>query len=286
MLAACTRVIFPRLRGPMRFLALVTSLVALLPTAAYALRPPVALTRRQCTSAAVAAAAATALPHCAGARGTSLTDADGRFVVDPQKAANRLEDPLADSDGAYSTISAALAVAPSGAAIIVRAGTYAERLTLTRPVRLLADRGAVLAWTSKGPNEPALTVDLSGATGPCEVLVSGLTVRHATLRVKAATRWGRRLQPQVTRRWAPVSRHASPYFALNYAVYVPRPAAVADAGSRIELRGCEVRRLQHLGRQPETPRAAASTTYGCSLHHLRLQPPSPTVAACITHGCR
>ena len=36
------------------------------------------------------------------------------------------------------------------------------------------------------------------------------------------------------------TRHASPYFSQNYAVYVPRPAAAADGGSRIELRGCEV----------------------------------------------
>lgn len=183
----------------------------LLPAAACALRPPAVLTRRQCTTAAVAAAAATALPHCASAQGSSLTDANGLYVVDPRKAANGLEDPLAESDGAYSTISAALAVAPSGASVVVRAGTYAERLTLTRSVRLLADAGAVLDWKSKGPNEPALTVDLSGATAACEILVSGLAVRHA-----------------------------SPYFSQNYAVYVPRPAAAADGGSRIEMRGCEV----------------------------------------------
>ena len=78
-------------------------------------------------------------------------------------------------------------------------------------MRLLADAGAVLDWKSKGPNEPALTMDLSGATAACEILVSGLMVKHA-----------------------------SPYFSQNYAVYVPRPAAAADGGSRIELRGCEV----------------------------------------------
>ena len=201
-------------RETMRLLSVVTA-------AACALRPPTStahspaalrpLTRRQCTTAVIAAAAATALPYCANAQGSSLTDANGLYVVDPRKAANGLEDPLAESDGAYSTISAALAVAPSGATIVVRAGTYAERLTLPRSVRLLADAGAVLEWKSKGPNEPALTVDLSGATAACEVLVTGLTVRHA-----------------------------SPYFSQNYAVYVPRPAAAADGGSLIELRGCEV----------------------------------------------
>ena len=47
-------------------------------------------------------------------------------------------------------------------------------------MRLLADAGAVLDWKSKGPNEPALTMDLSGATAACEILVSGLAVRHAS----------------------------------------------------------------------------------------------------------
>ena len=69
----------------MRLLALV---VTLLPAAACALRPPAALTRRQCTTTAVAAAAATALPHCANAQGSSLTDANGMYVVDPRKAAH------------------------------------------------------------------------------------------------------------------------------------------------------------------------------------------------------
>ena len=69
----------------MRLLALV---VTLLPAAACALRPPAALTRRQCTTAAVAAAAAAALPHRANAQGSSLTDANGLYVVDPRKAAH------------------------------------------------------------------------------------------------------------------------------------------------------------------------------------------------------
>ena len=33
-------------------------------------------------------------------------------------------------------------------------------------------------------------------------------------------------------------------------------------------------------------RAAAWTTYGCSLECIRLQPGSPTVAARTTYGCR
>ena len=69
----------------MRLLALV---VTLLPAAACALRPPAALTRRQCTTAAVAAAAAAALPHRADALGSSLTDGNGMYVVDPRKAAH------------------------------------------------------------------------------------------------------------------------------------------------------------------------------------------------------
>ena len=159
----------------------------------------------------MAAAAIAAVPHPSGAA-SSLTDAEGRFVVDPQKAANGLLDPLAEPEGAYSTISSALAVAPADATVIVRPGTYAERgLTISRGVRLIADAGAVLDFKAANPNEPALCVDLSGASAPSSVLISGLRIKHF-----------------------------SPYFSQNYGVYVPRPAATADGSTRIELQGCEV----------------------------------------------
>jgi len=164
-------------------------------------QPQAALTRRQCAASAVTAVAATALPHRATAQGPSLTDADGRFVVDA----------LAEPYGAYSTISAALAVAPKGATVVVRPGLYAERVFLKSEVTILADRGAVLAWKSDRPYEAALTVDLSLAAAPCRVLVQGLEIRHS-----------------------------SPSIAQNYAVYVPAPSAAADGTSHIELRGCQI----------------------------------------------
>mmetsp|Transcript_25037 Transcript_25037/g.54086 ORF Transcript_25037/g.54086 Transcript_25037/m.54086 type:complete len:304 (-) Transcript_25037:254-1165(-) len=140
----------------------------------------------------------------------SLTDANGQFVVDPQKAANGLEDPLAEPIGAYNTISAALAVAPPGATILVRPGAYMEQLRVTRGVTLLADEGAVLTWRSERPYEAALALDLSEAQQAAQVLISGLSVRHF-----------------------------SPSIAQNYAVYVPEPSRAA-AASRIELRSCDV----------------------------------------------
>jgi hypothetical protein len=68
----------------------------------------------------------------------SLTDEDGLFVVDPRKALAGLTDPDSEPVGAYSTISAALSVAPRDATVIVRPGMYTEQVTITRPVKLLA----------------------------------------------------------------------------------------------------------------------------------------------------
>ena len=160
--------------------------VALLLTAACALRAPLALTRRQCTASTAIAAAVAALPHRANAQGPTLTDAAGRFVVDPR----------AEPGGAYSTISAALSAAPKGATVVVRPGLYAERVFLKSEVSIECDKGAVLAWKSDRPYEAALTVDLSLAAAPCRVLVQGLEIRHS-----------------------------SPSIAQNYAVYVPAPSA-------------------------------------------------------------
>ena len=112
--------------------------VALLPTAACALRPPAALTRRQCTASAVIAAAGAALPRRANAQDASPSDTAARLVVDAQAA---------EPGGAYGTISAALSAAPKGATVLVRPGLYAERLFLKSEVNILADKGAVLTWT-------------------------------------------------------------------------------------------------------------------------------------------
>ena len=142
---------------------------------------------------------------------TSLTDRSGNYVVDIQKAAAGLEDPLAEPEGAFSTISAALAVAPAGSTVLVRAGTYTERVFVTRPgIQLLAEPGAVVAWRSDKPYEAALTVDLSEAASGGSVTISGLTVRHS-----------------------------SPSIAQNYAVYVPPPSRAASA-TKVELRDLDV----------------------------------------------
>ena len=134
----------------------------------------------------------------------ALLDEKGSFVVDPLRASRGLED-------AYSTIGAALAVAPTGSTILVRPGMYQERVLIKDGVTLLADRGATLMWKSDRPYEAALTIDLSSSSQPSTIVVSGLAIRHS-----------------------------SPSIAQNYAVYVPQPSTLADANSRIELRGCDV----------------------------------------------
>ena len=77
------------------------------------------------------------------------------YVVDPAKAAagTKSDDPTGPVY--YSTISAALAAAPSGGAVTVRPGTYNERLLIRRPVKLVATTGAVLSWKSDKPYEAA-----------------------------------------------------------------------------------------------------------------------------------
>jgi len=143
----------------------------------------------------------------------SLTDAEGRFVVDPRKADAGLIDPLAEPVGAYSTISAAVAVAPSGATIIVRPGVYNERVTIARPINMIADGDVTLSWKSDRPYEAALTIALEPTlpTLTSRVLVSGLSVRHF-----------------------------SPSIAQNYAVYVPQPTSPAADGVGIVFQSCAI----------------------------------------------
>jgi len=171
------------------------------------------LTRREWIGSAVATIASD--PSAARAA-SSLTHAQGKYIVDPQKAANGLEDPLVEPEGAFSTISAALAVAPSGATVIVRPGEYNERVFVRQPVQLLADAGTVVTWKSDKPYEAALTVDLSKEVSlppgdGSSVLISGISVRHF-----------------------------SPSIAQNYAVYVPPPSVAADRNAKIEFRGCDI----------------------------------------------
>ena len=167
----------------------------------------------------------------------SLTDEAGNFVVDKSKATAGLEDSLVEPVGAYSTISAALAVAPSGATVLVEPGRYFERVTITRPVSLRAKAGALLVWESDKPYEAALTVDLTSAPGACGVLISGLAIQHY-----------------------------SPSIAQNYAVYVPPPAAAADGGSRVELRYCDVSSRSGSGVGVE---GGAVDIVGCRVHDCK-----------------
>ena len=167
---------------------------------------------------------------------SSLTDEAGNFVVDPSKAAAGLEDPLVEPVGAYSTISAALAVAPAGATVVIKPGRYFERVTIRKPISLRADAGALLVWESDKPYEAALTVDLTSASGAGNVLVAGLAVQHY-----------------------------SPSIAQNYAVFVPPPAAAAD-GSRIELRYCDISSRSGSGVGVE---GGAVDVVGCRVHDCK-----------------
>ena len=181
-----------------------------------ALRLPSGMvSRRDAIAAAAATASAATIIWPAGAHAaSSLTDSEGRYVVDPKKAADGLEDPLVETEGAYSTISAALAVAPSGSTVLVKPGEYNERVIITKPLQLIADPGSVLTWRSDKPYEAALMVDLSKSSAASvgdRVLVSGLTIRHF-----------------------------SPSIAQNYGVYVPPPSVAADRNTKIELRDCDV----------------------------------------------
>lgn len=108
--------------------------------------------------------------------------------------------------GSYKSISAAVAAAPAGGSVVVRAGTYNEQVFIDRPLTVMADAGTLIQWKSDRPYEAALTIDLSGSQSPGKVTVVGLGIRHS-----------------------------SPSIAQNYAVFVRGPA-----GREIELQKCDV----------------------------------------------
>ena len=194
-------------------------------------------TRRDVSIGALAAATAFSGGLPSRAVDASLTDAQGRFVVDPAKAARGLEDPLVEPDGAYSTISAALAVAPSGATITIMPGAYNERVRIVKSVTLAAEAGATLTWKTDKPYEAALTVDLSEASSAASVTVSGLSVRHT-----------------------------SPSIAQNYAVYVPPPSSAADGASSVMLRDCDISSASGSGVGVE---GGAVSLAGCRVHDCK-----------------
>ena len=198
------------------------------------------VTRRTLTLAAALAATATSSPRAVhGAAEQMNSDAmpnmekeqlffPGKpYVVDPAKAATG--EPMT-----YSTIAAALAAAPSGSVVIVRAGTYNERVSIRKPVRLLGSSGAVLSWKSDKPYEAALDVDVEGSAddGKADVLVLGLAVRHA-----------------------------SPSIAQNYGVYVHSAAM-----RRIKFINCDVASSSGSGIGVE---GGNVTIRSCSIHDCK-----------------
>ena len=113
--------------------------------------------------------------------------------------------------GQYSTIAAAVAAAPVGAKVLIKSGTYIEQVKIKQSVTLEAEPGTVLSWFSDKPYEAALTIDLGQSAVAADVLVSGLTIRHA-----------------------------SPSIAQNYAVFVPQQSREANPSSLVALRDCDV----------------------------------------------
>ncbi|EOD05651.1 hypothetical protein EMIHUDRAFT_359919 [Emiliania huxleyi CCMP1516] len=137
------------------------------------------ITRRTLTLAAALAASTSPTPSPA-MEGMAM-DAKGGHTMESSIAffpgAPYIVDPAMTEVNTFSTISAALAAAPSGSTVIVRPGTYNERLIIRKTVNLLCPR-VVLDWTSGTAYEAAVDVDLSGADAG-NVYFMGLTVRHS-----------------------------------------------------------------------------------------------------------
>lgn len=168
------------------------------------------------------------------------------LIVDPAKATT-------DSEY-FATISSALAAAPSGAAVLIRAGTYNERLVIRRPVKLSAATGAVLSWKSDKPYEAALDVDVSGsADGP--VLILGLTIRHY-----------------------------SPSIAQNYGAYVHSPT------SRVKFFSCDIASSSGsgIGVEGGNVTVTSCTIHDCKNHGVLYVGSEATgrVERCIVENCK
>ena len=198
------------------------------------------ITRRNAFTLAALAAAASSPSHAVdgGTGGVMKQEMDfypgTPYIVDPAAAAAAATSPmLAEQPGSYSTISAALSDAPSGGVVIIRPGTYNERLIVRKPVKLLASTGAVVNWKSDKPYEAALDVDVSGAADSdgFDVLVSGLTIRHS-----------------------------SPSIAQNYGAYVHCPTR------KVKFLNCDVASSSGSGIGVE---GGNVTLYSCSIHDCK-----------------
>ena len=128
------------------------------------------ITRRMLTFAAALATTASFPTHAMDGMMEFSKFSTAACIVDPANAA---------AANTYSTISAALAAAPNGGEVIVRPGTYNERVVIRKPVTVFAATGTVLSWRSDKPYGAALDVDVSGVAEGA-VLVSGLTIRHSS----------------------------------------------------------------------------------------------------------
>ena len=184
------------------------------------------ITRRTLTLASALAATASLPAHAAHGMMEFENIRDTALTVDPANA---------PANNTYSTISAALAAAPSGGVVKVRAGTYNERVVIRKPVKLLASTGAVLSWKSDKPYEAALDVDVSGssvADSKVDVLVSGLAIRHY-----------------------------SPSIAQNYGVYVHSPTEC-----KVKLFLCDVASSSGSGIGVE---GGNVTIFSCTVHDCK-----------------
>jgi len=223
------------------------------------------VTRRTLTLAAALAATTSSPTHTYAMDGavefTKISEA--ACIVDPANPT------------AYSTISAAIAAAPTGGEVIVKPGTYNERVFIRKPVTLFATTGAVLSWRSDKPYEATLDVDVSGAAeGP--VLVSGLKIRHS-----------------------------SPSIAQNYGVYVHSPTRkvkfvncdVASSsgsgfgveGGNVTLTSCTVHDCKNHGvlyvGSESTGRVKRCVVENCKLNGLLLRDgASPTISDNLLKG--
>ena len=171
------------------------------------------------------------------------------YVVDPAKAAaGGLDEPV------FSTISAALDAAPSGSAVVVKPGTYNERLFIRRPIKLLASTGAVLSWKSDKPYEAALDVDVSGAAEG-SVLVTGLTIRHS-----------------------------SPSIAQNYGAYVHCPTR------KVKFLNCDIASSSGsgIGVEGGNVTLCSCTVHDCKNHGVLYLGSDATgrVERCIVENCK
>ena len=188
------------------------------------------LTRRTVTLAAALAATTSSLtPTPMGAVDAMTMKGEMTFFPGTPFFVDQAAAPASAAEPIYSTISAALAAVPSGGVIIVREGTYNERLFIRRPVKLLCNR-AVLSWKSDKPYEAALDVDVSDGSAD-SVLVEGLTIRHS-----------------------------SPSIAQNYGVYVHSPTR------KVKFSSCDVASSSGSGIGVE---GGNVTVFSCTIHDCK-----------------